>query len=197
MKEKKKFFTTRMIATTGVLTGVILVLQAIGNYINPAFANINLSLVPIALGAILYGPIVGGFLGLVCGVMVLVSPSTMMYFFAISPIATVFTCLLKTTIAGVAAGFIFKLFQKKNDVVGAIIASALVPTINTGIFCVMCYFFFSSFLESINPNNIVAALFLSVAGINFIIEIISTVILTPSLYKIIEHVSIEGRKKDL
>ena len=195
--DKKKFFNTRMITTTGILTGILIVLQVIGNYINPSFANINLSLVPIALGAILYGPIIGGFLGLVCGVMVLISPSTISYFFSVSPVATVFTCLLKTTIAGVAAGFLYKLFSKKSDVVGSIVASITVPIINTGIFCVMCYFFFSVRLEEINPDNIVAALFLGMVGVNFIIEIISTIILVPSLFKIIQHSSLVGKSKDL
>ena len=194
---KKKFFNTRMITTTGILTGILIVLQVIGNYINPAFTNINLSLVPIALGAILYGPIIGGFLGLVCGVMVLLSPSTISYFFSVSPVATIFTCLLKTTIAGVVAGFLYKAFSKKSDVTGSILASIAVPVINTAIFCVMCYFFFSVRLEEINPDNIVAALFLGMVGINFIIEIISTVILVPSLFKIIQHSSLIGKSKDL
>lgn len=197
MKEKKKFFTTKMIATTGILTGILIVLQVIGNYINPAFANINLSLVPIALGAILYGPVVGGFLGLVCGIMVLISPSTISYFFSVNPAATVITCLFKTTLAGIGAGFAYKLIYKKNDIVASIVASIIVPIVNTGIFCVMCWFFFSSRLGEINPNNLVAALFLGMVGVNFIFEIISTVILTPSLYKIIQHTSLISKEKDL
>lgn len=195
--EKKKFFNTRMITTTGILTGILIVLQVIGNYINPAFANINLSLVPICLGAILYGPVIGGFLGLICGVMVLVSPSTISYFFSVNPVATVFTCLLKTTFAGIAAGFIYRLFAKKSDIAGSIAASITIPIVNTGIFSIMCYFFFATRLDEINPDSRVAALFLGMIGINFIIEIISTVIIAPSLFKIIQHSSSIGKSKDL
>ena len=43
--------------------------------------------------------------------------------------------------------------------------------------------------------NIAAALFVGMIGINFILEVISTVILAPSLYKILEHAGIN--KKDL
>lgn len=192
--EKKHYFNSRMIAATGIITGVEIVLQIIGNYINPGFANINLSLIPIALGAILYGPIVGGFLGFVCGVMVLISPSTMQVFFAVSPVGTVLTCILKTTIAGVVAGFIPKIF-KNHKLLSSIIASILVPIINTGLFSIFAVIFFTPILNNMvesTPSqfpNIGIALIAGMIGINFILEIISTVILTPSLYKIIEHTS--------
>ena len=191
--EKRKFFTTKMIASTGILLGVEIVLQIIGNYIQPGFANINLSLIPICLGAILYGPIVGGFLGLVCGVMVLVSPSTISVFFAVSPIGTILACLLKTTLAGIAAGFIFKAFKKKNTLVGSILVSISVPAINTGVFAIFTAIFFTPILDDMVASgtfsNVALALFLGMIGLNFILEIVSTTILTPSLYKIIEHQS--------
>ena len=191
--EKKKYFTTKMIATTGILVGIEIVLQIIGNYINPGFANINLSLIPIAIGAILYGPVVGGFLGLVCGVMITISPSTMQFFMPVNPVGTILACLLKTTLAGVIAGFVCKLFKPEKKIYGAILASILVPVVNTGIFSIFAVIFFKPILEgmvSANPEiyaNIGVALIIGMIGINFILEIISTVILTPSLYKIIEH----------
>ena len=191
--EKKKYFTTKMIATTGILVGIEIVLQIIGNYINPGFANINLSLIPIAIGAVMYGPLVGGFLGLVCGVMVLISPSTMQVFMPISPVGTIFTCILKTTLAGVVAGLVVKLFKPEKKIYGVILASILIPVINTGIFSIFCLLFFKPILEGMvtsSPevySNIGVALIVGVIGINFILEVISTVILTPSLYKITEH----------
>ena len=189
----KRLFTTKMIATTGILLGIEIVLQIIGNYINPGFANINLSLIPIAIGAIMYGPLVGGFLGLVCGVMVLISPSTMQVFFSVSPIGTIIVCLLKTTLAGVLAGLVMKLFKEEKKIYGAILASILVPVVNTGVFVLLALAFFVPILQGLVDSaafsSIGAALFLGMVGINFILEIISTAILTPSLYKIIEHTS--------
>ena len=191
--EKRKYFTTKMIATTGLLTGIEIILQIIGNYINPGFANINLSLIPIAIGAIMYGPLVGGFLGLVCGVMVLISPSTIQVFFSISPIGTILACLLKTTLAGILAGLIMKLFKEEKKIYGAILASIIVPVVNTGIFVIFTIIFFMPLLQSLVDSasfpNIGAALFLGLIGVNFILEIISTTILTPSLFKIVEHTS--------
>lgn len=188
--EKKKFFTTKMIATTGVLLGVEIVLQLIGNYvvIPGGFANLNFSLIIITLGAILYGPIVGGFLGLVSGALTLISPSTMSYFFVVSPIGTILACLLKTTIAGIVAGFIFNALKNKNDLLGSILASLSAPILNTGIFAIFCVIFFKQRLLEINPNNISAALFLGLIGINFIFEIIVNIAIVPALYKIVLRV---------
>lgn len=196
--EKKKFFNTKMIATTGILLAIEIVLQIVGNYIviPGGFANLNFSLIIIALGAIMYGPIVGGFLGLVSGALTLFAPSTISYFFSVSPIGTVLTCLLKTTLAGVAAGFIAKALKKKNDTLGSILASIAVPVINTGIFALFCILFFKARLVEINNNNIAEALFLGMIGFNFIIEIIITSIVVPSLYKIVLHVDAHNREHD-
>lgn len=188
--EKKKFFTTRMIATTGILLAIEIVLQVIGNYvvIPGGFANLNFSLIIITLGAILYGPLVGGFLGLVSGVLTLFAPSTISYFFAVSPLGTILTCLIKTTVAGVVAGFIAKALKNKNDLLGSILASLSAPILNTGIFAVFCVIFFKQRLLEINPSNISAALFLGLIGINFIFEIIVNIAIVPALYKIVLRV---------
>lgn len=194
---ERKFFNVRMITTTGILLAIEILVQILGNYIviPGGFANLNFSLIIISIGAILYGPVVGGFLGLVSGVLTLFSPSTMSFFLSVSPVGTVLTCLLKTTVAGVAAGFLMKLFRKfDKELVGTIVVSILVPTINTGLFAIFCLFFFMDILKGINPTNIAGALFISLIGFNYIFEVLTTVIITPSLYKIMQHVSIYNRE---
>ena len=188
--EKKRFFNTKMIATVGILLAIEIVLQVIGNYvvIPGGFANLNFSLIIITLGALMYGPVVGGFLGFISGILTLFAPSTMSYFFSISPIGTILTCLLKTTLAGIAAGFVFMALKKNHDTLGSILASITTPVVNTGIFAIFCIIFFKSRLQEINPNDISAALFLGMIGLNFIFEIIVTVIVVPSLYKIVLHI---------
>ena len=187
-----------MIATTGILLAIEIVLQVLGNYIviPGGFANLNFSLIIIALGAMMYGPIVGGFLGLVSGALTLFAPSTISYFFSISPLGTILTCLLKTTLAGVVAGFVANALKKKHDTLASILVSIIVPLINTGIFSIFCILFFKSRLQEINPNNISAALFLGMIGFNFIIEIIITLIVVPSLYKIVLHVDTYKREHE-
>ena len=172
--EKKKPFNTKTIALVGMLTAIEIVLQLL-SYIIPSAVNINLSLIPIAIGAIIGGPTVGAFLGFASGVIVLVSPNTVTLFMAMSPVGTIITCLTKTTIAGLVAGFIAKAL-KKHDIVGSILASFVVPVINTGMFIIFALLFFSEWI-----GGAIAALL----GINFLFEVVSTMLIGPTLYKIL------------
>ena len=176
-----KRITTQQIVGTGLLLALEIIFQIIGNYLQIGPVNINLSLVTVVLGAVLYGPLSGAVLGFFNGLIVLLSPSTIAIFMPISPIGTVIACLLKCTIAGLVAGLLFKLFKNKNNLIGLIIASLLVPIINTGIFSIVCLLFFRPFLESGVSEafpNIGAFLIFGVIGINFIVEIISTAVIS-------------------
>ena len=176
--------TTQQIVGTGLLLALEIIFQIIGNYLQIGPVNINLSLVTVVLGAVLYGPLSGAVLGFFNGLIVLLSPSTIAIFMPISPVGTVIACLLKCTIAGLVAGLLFKLFKNKNNLVGLIIASILVPVINTGIFSVVCLLFFRPFLESgVSETfpNIGAFLIFGVIGINFIVEIVSTTVISVPL----------------
>lgn len=179
-----KRITTQQIVGTGLLLALEIIFQIIGNYLQIGPVNINLSLVTVVLGAVLYGPLSGAVLGFFNGLIVLLSPSTIAIFMPISPVGTVIACLLKCTIAGLVAGLLFKLFKNKNNLVGLIIASILVPVINTGIFSVVCLLFFRPFLESgVSETfpNIGAFLIFGVIGINFIVEIVSTTVISVPL----------------
>ena len=65
---------------TSIFMALVIVLQLISNYITLGPVSITLALVPIALGAIIYGPLTGLFLGLIHGAIVIVSPSTLAAF---------------------------------------------------------------------------------------------------------------------
>ena len=178
--EKKRLFDTNKIVGTGLLTAILIVLQLLSSII-PSGVNLNLALVPITLGAILYGPLVGGFLGLICGVVILASPNTVTVFMAISPIGTVIACLSKTAIAGVLAGFVYKLIGKKHDLLGAIVASIIVPLINTLVFAIVTNIFFIDSFEGV--NNFIE-IFTILIGFNFVFEIITNTVMVPLIYKI-------------
>ena len=186
----KKKFSSKDIALTGILTAIAIVLQLLSNII-PTTVNINLSLIPIVLGALLLGPIAGAFLGLVNGVIILLSPNTVSVFIAISPFGTILTCLTKTTVAGLVAGFIAKGLRNKNDVLASVLASIVVPVINTGMFIIYTIIFFKEGLGLPTIGSILTAFI----GINFIFEIVSTLILGPSLYKIAGHIGPHSHTK--
>lgn len=190
----KEKITTKQITGAAVLSAVEIVLIVMSNYVAIGPVNLNLSLVPIAVGAMLYGPLVGGFLGLINGAITLISPSTLAVFMPISPIGTVLVCLLKTGLAGLIAGFVFKLF-KNHKVVGTFIASILVPIINTGLFCLGSYLFFTTWLNAgaVGYDNTFMFLLFAVIGWNFLIEMAIPLILSPTIYGIVRYFE---RKRD-
>ena len=180
---KKKYFNVRMIVSTAILVAVEVVLQLL-SMVLPTVVNLNLALVVITIGAILYGPVVGGFLGLVNGVVILLSPNTVTVFMSISPIGTILTCLLKTTIAGAVAGLLAKWINKKNDFVGSLVAAFTVPFLNTMIFAIFTQLFFIKDLGLSSFGEI----FTILIGINFLFEVVSNMVIAPSLYKILQRV---------
>ena len=176
-----KKITTRQIVITGLLLALEIIFQVIGNYLQFGPVNINLSLITIVMAAVICGPLSGAVVGFFNGIMALLSPSTLAIFMPISPVGTFLACLLKCTIAGLVAGFVFKPFKKKKPVLGIIIASLLVPIINTGIFVICSLIFFNPLLEaSVGEQypNIWAVLLFAFIGWNFVFEIITTVVLS-------------------
>jgi len=184
----KKKLNSKLIATTGLLLAIEIIFQLLVILV-PGTVNINLSLIPVTLGAILFGPIVGGFLGFMNGVIVLCSPNTVNVFMAINVGGTVLTCLTKVMIAGIVAGFIAKWLKNKKPLVGSILASITVPVINTLLFSLYCYFFFKGHISGLDSY---AAIFTSLIGINFAIEIAINLAVVPLLIKIIGHLYPNG-----
>lgn len=173
---------------TAILAALIFIFQIIGNYVSIAGISINLALIPIAIGAILYGPWSGLLLGVINGVCVLPGSGL---FFGISPFFTVLCCVLKTGLAGFVSGWVFKLFKGKGLIPGMFVCSLLVPVINTGIFSLFALTLFRSGLEEYfgkESSEFVSFLFLMVIGINFIFEVVSIIILSPSFVMILKKV---------
>ena len=154
---------------TSIFMALVIVLQLISNYITLGPVSITLALVPIALGAIIYGPLAGLFLGLIHGAIVIVSPSTLTAFMPLYPVQTIFVCLLKSGIAGLVSGLIFKYLKNKNFTLSIILASLCVPLLRP-------------LLDSwTSEGNAVGYLFLSVIGYNFLIEFVINSALTPTI----------------
>ena len=178
-----KKFTTRQIVVTGLMLALMIVLQIIGNYLQFGPVNINISLVAIVLAAVLAGPVSGAIVGFFNGIMALLSPSTIAVFMPVSVVGTVLACLLKCTLAGFVSGLVFNLLKYKKRTVALIIASLLVPIINTGIFIIFALIFFRPVLEANVSSgafpNIWMVLLIGFIGWNFLIELVSTGVLSP------------------
>lgn len=170
------------------LTALVVVLQLIANYITlPGGVSITLALAPIVIGAILYGPLAGCFLGFVMGILVTVAPSTISLFMPVNTAATIIICLVKSAVAGLVSGYVFKALYKFNFVVAVILAAIVVPLVNTGLFCLGAIIFFRSILINFAPagQNIYVFLIVGFVGINFVIELVVNSVLSPAFTYVI------------
>ncbi len=181
-----------------ILTALVILLQLIGNYVTIGTVNITLALTPIALGAILYGPVAGLYLGAVMGCVVLfVSQS----FIAINPFVTVVLCLLKSGIAGLVSGFLYKgiahFANKEKDVnkkriyivLAVIVSCLIVPILNTFIFTCGASIFFYSIFGLDSSKGAFGVIFAAVFATNFLIEFIINVVLTPAVITILKVIT--------
>ena len=182
----------RVIAGTAILTALIVVFQIIGNYVQFGPVSINLSLLPIALGAILYGPLVGFMLGVINGALILLAPSTGI-FLSYSIFWTVLVCILKTGLAGLLSGLIFKLFKGKGIIPGIFISSLIIPIINSGIFILACLTVMRDiFIEAFNKSGMVNMFIFMISVVitwNFLFEFLTTLLLTPTLIYVVKVVT--------
>ncbi len=174
----------RKIAGVGILTALAVVLQFVANYITIGQVNINLSLIPIVISAIIYGPFSGALVGGVVGVIVLFAPTTGL-FLGYNALATIILCIVKTALSGLVSGYLFKLLRKINLSLGIISSSIIVPIVNTLTFVIGVLIFFLP-LYGEDSNNAVKTLISTVITINFLIEFLICAILSPTLVYLVK-----------
>lgn len=195
MKNKNHRTIVRM-TEFAILTAIILLLHFSGIGIRLPFLGtpISLTLIPIALGAMLMGPWAGFALGLIYGLVVFITYGAMgmdplftAILFANNPIETFLICTLKTSLAGLGSGLIYKLLRAKRPLLSTVISSAVVPVINTGIFIlgglVISDTLAANFVEE--GSTVIYFLVIGVAGINFIFEFLVNTVFSPALHRIV------------
>lgn len=169
--------TIKIIVGSALLIALTVVFTFISNNVQiiPG-VGINLSLMTIALAAILYGWKSGLLVGLANGAIVMIGAAL---FFAANPYATPVICLLKSGLAGVISALLFNLISKKNKHVAVFVSCLIVPLVNTGIFMLSSYIFF--------PKEFFMAYCIPSIW-NFLLEIGIGIILSPSVYYIIKTI---------
>lgn len=134
-------YNTRKLALLALFTAIVAVLQMLGVAIRFGTFAVSMVGVPVILGAALMGPAAGAWLGLVFGIAVLVSGDAAL-FLTWDPAATVIIVLLKGTLAGLAAGGVYQLLEKRNTFLAVLAAAVAYPLVNTGVFFLGCMVFF-------------------------------------------------------
>lgn len=190
MLEKRRMSTEKMVMGA-ILTALVVVLQFVALAYRALFPlapfTITLVLVPIVLGAALCDTRIAGWLGFVFGVVVLATDAGA--FLAISVPATVLVVLVKGTLAGVCAGLVYRLFEKKNRYLATVLAALVSPVVNTGVFLIGCRLFFFETIRSWGLaggyDNALAYMILGLVGINFLIEVGINMLLAPVIVRIV------------
>lgn len=196
---------TKKLVGLGLFTAIVIVLQFIGSGIRFGAFSISLVLVPIVVGAALYGYKAGAWLGFVFSVVVLFTDSAA--FMAINIPGTIITVIVKGTVAGLAAGLVYlALSRKKHAAVSAadadqkssgksnflaVIAAAIIcPVVNTGLFLVGCAVFF---MDTINGwasasgfANAGVYMIVGLVGVNFLIEMAVNIVLSSVIMQLIQ-----------
>jgi len=175
-----------------LLISLIVVLQAIGGMIPPIGGfSISLVLIPIVLGAALYGPGAGAILGAAFGVIVYVNcvtsadPGGAMVFQA-NPVLCFIVVMAKGTLAGLASGFVYKLFKNKNPYLAIVCAAIVCPVVNTGVFVTCMLLFFIDVLgQWAGGGDIAGYILTGLVLANFIPELIINVVLSPVSQRVI------------
>ncbi len=175
---------------------LLLKLSGLGNIpINPIL-NVTLLTIPVAIGAILLGPLAGTILGAVFGATSFIQPMSPMVaaFIPISLPHTIALCVCMRALMGFCVGWIFKLFQKidKKRVFCYFGASFFTAFLNTLFFMgyLVLAFYNTEYvterivkLGAMNPLHFVILF----VGINGLFELVTTTIIGGGVSKGVDY----------
>lgn len=195
MKNQTKHQQILKLVQIALMAAIVVIIQLFFASVKIGPVTIAFTLVPIVLSGIFIGPTAGLIVGAVSGFVTFIQVLTsgdVFYVFLMTnnPVATAIICIVKTTLAGWCSGLIYKAMKNviKAPTANTILPAIACPAINTGIFCLgMLVFFTDAFQADATfgaaSENIIYFVFIGLAGINFIFEVISTAILTPIISK--------------
>ena len=172
---------TKKLVGVALFTAIVVVLQLLGSFIKFGPFSVSLVLIPIVVGTALYGIGAGVWLGIAFGVTVLASGDASA-FLAVNVPGTIITVLAKGAAAGLLAGAVYKLLEKKNKTIAC-------PIGNTGVFLLGCALFFMPTIEGwaagLGMESAGTYMITTLVGFNFIFEMLVNIILSPIIVRLI------------
>ena len=170
-----------------LLTALTAVLGALGSAIPIGATTLNLALVPVIIGAALYGYLGGAWLGGVSGVIILVSGQAAP-FMLLHVAGTIITVMVKGILSGLCAGLAYKALKKINKYLAIFACAAVCPIVNTGIFLFGCLTFFKDSIfagADASGMSVFGFLIVFYVGFNFLFELLTNLVLAPAVHRII------------
>lgn len=186
---------TRRMVGLSILTALVVVLQLVASFVLVGTFPLTLTLVPVVIGAALYGPKAGAWLGGVFGVVVLIMcivgvDKGGVILWNVNPILTAVLCILKGALAGLCAGAIYKAIARKNSFGGVIGAAIVSPVVNTGTFIIGLTVFFNPTLvewAGAAGKDVINYILIVLVGVNFVIELVLNLVLSSVIERLIRY----------
>ena len=185
---ENKRMQTRTLTGLGIFTAIVIVLEAVSAAVgHVGIFTFTLALVPIVVGAALYGVGAGAWLGFVFSATVLISGDAAP-FLAVSIPGTILTVLAKGSCAGLLSGLVYKALARHE--VPAVTAAAIsAPIANPGIFLLGCLLFFmptiSEWAANAGFESAGRFMIFGLVGVNFLIEMAISIVLSPVIVRLI------------
>ena len=198
MNSKQK---TLYMVQLAMLFSLVIVLQVVSAMIPPigGMVSITLTLIPVVVGAILFGKKGGAFLGFAFGLIVLINCITALdpggnILWSINPFFTALICFTKGIAAGFVPAVLYQLacgkeaeISAKRKYMSALVASLSAPIVNTGLFvCGMLLFFRDTLYAWAGDTAVITYILVGLAGLNFLVEFLINIVLTPAIVRIVD-----------
>lgn len=189
----KKTQTQKIYRLVGlaILTALIVALQITATFFPLKPFSITLALIPIVIGAALYGAGAGAYLGAVFSVIVV---AMCIFGFDVggamvwnsNPLMCIVVCMLKGTTAGFCSGLVYRKLSKTNSILAAASAGILSPIVNTGTFIIGMLLFFKPVLEVwAGGTDVLYYAIIGLTGVNFLVELGVNLVIIPVIVRVI------------
>ena len=200
---------TLQLVQLALLIALVIALQMVSALIPPigGMVSITLTLVPVVVGGILLGKKAGAILGFAFGAIVLANCITALdpggsILWNANPFFTALICFAKGIAAGYIPALLYGLVKGKGEKTGmgrefgaTVVAAIAAPVVNTGLFVAGMFLLFKDTLYAwAGGTDIVMYVLFGLAGLNFLVEFIINLVLSPAIVRIVAAVSKKARK---
>ena len=182
---------TKNLVIMGLLTAILLVMAYTPlGYLNVGLLAITFNVIPVAIAAVVLGPlggaIIGGIFGLTSFLQCFGGSAMGTALFGINPALTVIQCFVPRIIDGLIIGLIANALKKKgiNAPITSAIVGFLAAFLNTLLYMSSLILLFgkSEYIQNLRtPGQNVFIFVCTFVGVNAIAEMISSTILTSAI----------------
>ena len=188
-KTNKRGLQTERLVLLALLSAMVAVLAYFGGFIKiGGLASISLTLIPVVIGATLYGPSAGAWLGGVSGAVFFLTPDAA-FWIGLSLHGTIITVMVKGAVSGLCAGLVYRLLSRFHRYLGVVAGAIVCPVVNTAIFLLgSLVFFMDAVSGGAAAKGMSVGMYLIVVfvGLNFVFELITNIVLSPSILRMLD-----------